>query len=444
MKSTTHEVTPDTRDRAVLVSLVTPELKKQDAYDADYSLAELISLAETAQVDVTGMLTQNKEYADSKWFIGKGKAEELKTLLGETGANTAIFDQELSGAQVRNLEQFLDVKIIDRTQLILDIFAQRAKTREGIIQVELAQLSYLLPRLSGHGKNLSRLGGGIGTRGPGESKLETDRRHIRNRISELKRQLQEVVRHRNLHRERRKETGVYQVALVGYTNAGKSTMLKQLTKTDVFVENQLFATLDPTSRALKLPGGADIVLTDTVGFIQNLPHDLVAAFRATLEEANEADLILHVVDSASEMMPTQMKVVDQVLEELGAHGKERVTLFNKIDLCPPGQAEMLSTEGEFLRISAYNEAHLDQVRALLERKLMSDSRTFRIPADKGDMISLVYRVGEVLENEVDGSDMLFKVRLNNKEFDKIGYMLAAYDSARLAQGEAGGETTEHV
>lgn len=444
MRHTMHEVTPDTQERAVLVSLITQQLKREDHYDPDYSLAELIRLAETAGVEVLDTMTQSKEYADSKWFIGKGKVEELKQRIEELGANTAIFDQELSGAQVRNLEQFLDVKIIDRTQLILDIFAQRAKTREGIIQVELAQLSYLLPRLSGHGKNLSRLGGGIGTRGPGESKLETDRRHIRNRISELKRQLQEVVRHRSVHRERRKKTGVYQVALVGYTNAGKSTLLKQLTQADVLVENQLFATLDPTSRSLKLPGGQEIVITDTVGFIQNLPHDLVAAFRATLEEANEADLILHVVDSASDMMATQMRVVDQVLEELGAHGKDRVTIFNKIDLCTPEQAELLTSEGEFLRVSAYREEDLDRIKGLLEARLMGDNRTFRIPADKGDVISLVYRVGEVLENEMDGGDMLFKVRVNNKEFDKIGYMLAAYESARLASQSIEGETTDHV
>lgn len=444
MKQTIHEVTTDVQERAILVSLVTAQQKRQEYYDAEYSLAELVSLAETAQVEVLGTLTQQKEFTDSRWFIGKGKAEELKAMIEEQGANIAVFDQELSGAQVRNLEQFLDVKIIDRTQLILDIFAQRAKTREGIIQVELAQLSYLLPRLYGQGKNLSRLGGGIGTRGPGESKLETDRRHIRERISELKRQLQEVVRHRSLHRERRKKSGVFQVALVGYTNAGKSTLLRQLTNADVYVENQLFATLDPTSRSLKLPGGMEIVLTDTVGFIQNLPHDLVASFRATLEEACEADLILHVVDSSSEMMAIQMKVVDQVLEELGAHGKERLTLFNKVDLCSAEQADMLTAEGDFLRISAYREQDLSKVKDYLESKLMGDSRTFRIPADKGDVISLVYRVGDVLENEVDGDDMLFKVRINNKEFDKIGYLLAAYDSAKQAQGEHRGETTDYV
>ncbi|MBE1441801.1 GTPase HflX [Paenibacillus sp. OAS669] len=440
MKPTTHTIEHE-QERAVLVSLVTPDLKRQEAYSPEYSLNELVSLAETAGVIVLDTLSQNRETVDTKWFIGKGKAEELKQLLDEHNANTAIFDQELSGAQVRNLEQFLDVKIIDRTQLILDIFAGRAKTREGIIQVELAQLSYLLPRLSGQGANLSRLGGGIGTRGPGETKLETDRRHIRNRISELKQQLQEVVRHRTLHRERRKKTGVFQVALVGYTNAGKSTLLKQLTQADVYVENQLFATLDPTSRTFELPGGKEIVLTDTVGFIQNLPHDLVAAFRATLEEACEADLILHVVDASSEMMDTQMKVVDQVLRELGAHGKERITLFNKVDLCTPEQVEMLTTEGEFLRISAYREEDLQRIGELIEARLMGECKTFRIPAEKGDVISLVYRVGEVLENEVDGGDMLLQVRVNNKEYDKLGYLLAAY---AMDQAQNEGENSEHV
>ncbi|MFD0682474.1 MULTISPECIES: GTPase HflX [unclassified Paenibacillus] len=440
MKSNVHIIEHE-QPRAVLMSLITPTQKRQEAFVAEYSLSELVSLAETAGVEVLATMTQNKESVDSKWFVGKGKAEELKQLLEEHDANTAIFDQELSGAQVRNLEQYLDVKIIDRTQLILDIFAQRAKTREGIIQVELAQLSYLLPRLSGQGKNLSRLGGGIGTRGPGETKLETDRRHIRDRITELKNQLQEVVKHRTLHRERRKKSGVFQVALVGYTNAGKSTLLRQLTHADVYVENQLFATLDPTSRNLELPGGKEIVLTDTVGFIQNLPHDLVAAFRATLEEACEADLILHVVDSASDMMATQMYVVDQVLQELGAHQTEQITLFNKVDLCSPEQEEMLTDKGEYLRISAYRDGDLKRVCDAIESKLMGDCKTFRIPAEKGDVISLVYRVGEVLENEVEGNDMLIQVRLNNKEYGKLGYLLAAY---ALDQAYNEGENSEHV
>lgn len=284
MKQTTHDVIPHILERAVLVSLVTQK-EKRNEFLTEYSLQELVALAETAGVEVLETMTQNKDAKDSKTFIGKGKVAELKLRLEELDGNTAIFDQELSGAQVRNLEAALDVKIIDRTQLILDIFAQRAKTREGILQVELAQLSYLLPRLSGQGKNLARLnGGGIGARGPGETKLEMDRRHIRDRIDELKQQMQEVVRHRVLHRERRKKAGAFQVALVGYTNAGKSTLLNQLTHADVYVQNQLFATLDPTSRNLKLPGGKEIILTDTVGFIQNLPHDLIASFRATLEE----------------------------------------------------------------------------------------------------------------------------------------------------------------
>ncbi|WP_248925569.1 GTPase HflX [Paenibacillus hamazuiensis] len=438
MKKTSHEINEHIQDRAVLVSLVLKNSRQSDE-EAEYSLQELVNLAETAGVQVLATMTQHKESPDTKWFIGKGKAEELRDLLEKTDATTAIFDQELSGAQVRNLEEFLNVKIIDRTQLILDIFAQRARTREGIIQVELAQLSYLLPRLSGHGKNLSRLGGGIGTRGPGETKLETDRRHIRDRIGELKRQLEEVTRHRTLHRERRKKTGIFQVALVGYTNAGKSTLLNKLTNADVYAENQLFATLDPTSRTLTLPSGKDIVLTDTVGFIQNLPHDLIAAFRATLEEACEADLILHVVDSSSPMREVQMRVVAEVLSELGAH-QEQITLFNKIDMCEPRECEMLSTDGEFLKVSALNESDLDKIKWTLQEKLMGDKKTFRIPAEKGDLISLVYRVGEVLENEVDGGDMLFQVRINNKEFEKVGYLLANYD---LSQMQNKGEASQH-
>jgi len=425
MKQTIHEVEQAQQDRAVLVSLVTQTMKRSEALAA-YSLEELVKLAETAGVQVLDTLTQNKESADSKWFIGKGKVEELKEKLESLGANTAIFDQELSGAQVRNLEATLDVKIIDRTQLILDIFAQRARTREGIVQVELAQLSYLLPRLSGHGKNLSRLGGGIGTRGPGESKLETDRRHIRGRIDDLKAQLAEMVRHRNLHRERRKKTGVYQVALVGYTNAGKSTLLRQLTAADVYIENQLFATLDPTSRLLKLPGGKEIVLTDTVGFIQNLPHDLVSAFRATLEEVCEADLILHVVDASSEMRQEQMRVVQNVLEELGAHGKEQITLFNKMDLCPPGERDLLVAPGAFIRMSAYNEDDLTHLLETMQTKLMSESLTFAIPADRGDLSALVYRVGDVLDSRIDENLMIYDVRVNQDDLAKFGSRLKEY------------------
>lgn len=319
----THIVDERIQERAVLVGLI------GGRYENVGSLDELARLADTAGVVVLSTITQKMEKPDSRTYIGKGKVEEVKAELELLDANSVIFDHELSGAQVRNLEEALDAKIIDRTQLILDIFAQRARTREGILQVELAQLSYLLPRLSGQGKNLSRLGGGIGTRGPGESKLETDRRHIRGRIDELKKQLSEVIRHRTLQREHRKKTGVFQVALVGYTNAGKSTLLRELTKAEVFVEDKLFATLDPISRSLVLPGGKEIVVIDTVGFIQNLPHDLVAAFRSTLEVVNEADLLLHVVDSSSELREEQMKVVENVLNELGTNDKEKLTVYRK-------------------------------------------------------------------------------------------------------------------
>ncbi|CAM4382646.1 GTPase HflX [Paenibacillus macerans] len=425
MAKSLHETNDKIQDIAVLVSLITPETK-QSGIDPSYSLDELVRLAETAGVEVAETAVQNRDKPDPRWLIGKGKVLELRELMDRLRANTAIFDQELSGAQVRNLEEMLDAKIIDRTQLILDIFAQRAKTREGIIQVELAQLTYLLPRLSGHGKNLSRLGGGIGTRGPGESKLEMDRRHIRRRIGELKRQLEEVTRHRRLHRARRKETGVVQVALVGYTNAGKSTLLRQLTNADVYVENQLFATLDPTTRLLPLPGGKEVVLTDTVGFIQNLSHDLVAAFRATLEEVNEADLILHVVDASSPMRQEQMAVVGRILTELGAGGKPQIVLFNKIDLCRPDGLQMLPFGEGYLKISAYDERDLAAIREAVQRRLSGGTKSFRIPAERGDLASVLYRIGDVVNQQMDEADMIYDVNVNQADFAKYGYQLAPF------------------
>jgi GTPase len=441
MAITTHDTQTEVQDKAILVSLVTDKIKRT-GIDPELSLQELVQLAETAGVEVLDVLRQNKETPDSKWFIGKGKVEELRMAADGLGANTAIFDQELSGAQVRNLEEALDLKIIDRTQLILDIFAGRAKTREGIIQVELAQLSYLLPRLSGQGKNLSRLGGGIGTRGPGESKLETDRRHIRGRITELKRQLDDVVKTRELHRERRRKSGAIQVALVGYTNAGKSTLLKQLTDADVYIENQLFATLDPTSRVLQLSGGKEVVLTDTVGFIQNLPHDLVAAFRATLEEVNEATLVLHVVDSSSPMRSEQMDVVQSILQDLGAAGKPQITLFNKIDLCDKEQREMLPSGNGYLKVSAFNEKDLERIIEVIQDQLAGDTLVFRIPADRGDVTSLLYRVGEVLEQNFDDDDILYNVRLNKEDYEKWGYMLSEFVDSPAGQAQSDEEQEE--
>ncbi|WP_309118484.1 GTPase HflX [Paenibacillus sp.] len=423
MKASTMTTSTELEDRAILVSLVTGN-ETDDLIR--YSMEELVRLAETAGVEVLDTAVQKREKADSKWFIGKGKVEEVRDRLRELNGTTVIFNQELSGGQVRNLEEFLDAKIVDRTQLILDIFAQRAKTREGILQVELAQLSYLLPRLSGHGKNLSRLGGGIGTRGPGETKLETDRRHIRNRITDLRRQLDEVTRHRKLHRERRKKSGVYQVALVGYTNAGKSTLLNRMTKSDVYAENKLFATLDPTSRSMPLPSVGEVVLTDTVGFIQQLPHDLVAAFRATLEEVLEADLILHVVDASSSMREEHIRVVDGVLEELGAQGKETVMIYNKIDLCTPAEREMIPTGEDTLAISAMNDDQLEALKDVLERRLMGEIVTMRFPIERGDLIALAYRVSDVLESVTEDEAVVLKAKLQSKAYALYASRLEPY------------------
>ncbi len=417
----THTVEERIQERAVLVGLI------GGRYEYVGSLDELARLADTAGVVVLGTVTQKMEKPDPNTYIGKGKVEEVKAELELMGANSVIFDHELSGRQVRNLEEALDAKIIDRTQLILDIFAGRARTREGILQVELAQLSYLLPRLSGQGKNLSRLGGGIGTRGPGESKLETDRRHIRGRIDELKRQLSEVIRHRTLQREHRKKSGVFQVALVGYTNAGKSTLLRELTKADVFVEDKLFATLDPISRSLVLPGGKEIVVIDTVGFIQNLPHDLVAAFRSTLEVVNEADLLLHVVDSSSELRQEQMSVVEKVLSELGTNDKDKLTVYNKIDLCPPDDAELIPQQGDSIRISAFREADVERIKLAIEERAVGNRISYRIPVERGDLIAFVYRVGEVVEREVEEEYMIFHVIADEKEGQSVSAKLAAYE-----------------
>lgn len=413
MKASTMTTQTEVMDRAILVSLITED---ESGSAVTYAMQELERLAESAGVIVLDTTMQKRERADSKWFIGKGKVEEISNRLRELEGNTVIFNQELSGGQVRNLEEALDAKIIDRTQLILDIFAQRAKTREGILQVELAQLSYLLPRLSGQGKNLSRLGGGIGTRGPGETKLETDRRHIRNRISELRRQLAEVMKHRKLHRERRKKLGVYQVALVGYTNAGKSTLLNRLTKSDVYAENQLFATLDPTSRKLPLPSAGEVLLTDTVGFIQQLPHELVAAFRATLEEVLEADLILHVVDASSPMREEHIRIVEKVLEDLGASGKETITVYNKIDLCSSEEREMIPAGRDELAISAMNDDHLAALSSVLERRLMGEIVKLRIPVERGDLVALAYRVGDVLESVTEEDTVELRVKLQTKAY----------------------------
>ena len=299
--------------------------------DTEESVEELRELVKTAGAETVGVVIQNRENIHPGTYLGKGKIQELKEMVWETGATGVVCDDELSPAQLKNLEDALDTKVMDRTMIILDIFAARAKTREGKIQVELAQLRYRAVRLVGLRNSLSRLGGGIGTRGPGETKLEVDRRRIHERISQLKSELQDVERHRDVVRKQREQSGTLTAAIVGYTNAGKSTLLNKLTGAGILAEDKLFATLDPTTRALTLPGGEKVLLTDTVGFIRKLPHHLVEAFKSTLEEARDCDVILHVVDCSNPQMDMQMHVVYETLRRLDIKDKEIITVFNKVD-----------------------------------------------------------------------------------------------------------------
>ena len=299
--------------------------------DTEESVEELRELVKTAGAETVGVVIQNRENINPGTYLGKGKIQELKEMVWESGATGVVCDDELSPAQLKNLEDALDTKVMDRTMIILDIFAARAKTREGKIQVELAQLRYRAVRLVGLRNSLSRLGGGIGTRGPGETKLEVDRRWIHERISQLKSELQDVERHRDVVRKQREQSGTLTAAIVGYTNAGKSTLLNKLTGAGILAEDKLFATLDPTTRALTLPGGEKVLLTDTVGFIRKLPHHLVEAFKSTLEEARYCDVILHVVDCSNPQMDMQMHVVYETLRRLDIKDKEIITVFNKVD-----------------------------------------------------------------------------------------------------------------
>ena len=299
--------------------------------DTEESVEELRELVKTAGAETVGVVIQNRENIHPGTYLGKGKIQELKEMVWESGATGVVCDDELSPAQLKNLEDALDTKVMDRTMIILDIFAARAKTREGKIQVELAQLRYRAVRLVGLRNSLSRLGGGIGTRGPGETKLEVDRRRIHERISQLKSELQDVERHRDVVRKQREQSGTLTAAIVGYTNAGKSTLLNKLTGAGILAEDKLFATLDPTTRALTLPSGEKVLLTDTVGFIRKLPHHLVEAFKSTLEEARYCDVILHVVDCSNPQMDMQMHVVYETLRRLDIKDKEIITVFNKVD-----------------------------------------------------------------------------------------------------------------
>ena len=386
----------DALERVLLIGV-----SEQDGDDAEDSLEELAELVHTAGAQVVGTLIQKRERIHPGTYVGTGKVAEIAELLRTTGATGIVCDDELTPAQLKNLENMLDTKIMDRTLIILDIFAARATTSEGKIQVELAQLIYRLSRLSGLGRSLSRLGGGIGTRGPGEKKLEMDRRLINSRVAQLNRELKEVQMHREITRAQRKRTGIPVVAIVGYTNAGKSTLLNKLTNADVLEEDKLFATLDPTTRILELGKNQEVLLTDTVGFIRKLPHHLIQAFRSTLEEAKYADIILHVVDASNPQMDKQMHIVYETLRELEVTGKKVITAFNKTDRTDIPQPLLDFKADKTLHISAKTGEGLEKLKEDLEELLRENKRLIEkiIPYQDAGIIQQVRTKGELLEEE---------------------------------------------
>ena len=386
----------ETKERVILVGV-----QADDNEDTEKSLDELEELAQTAGAETVGRIIQNREQIHPGTYVGKGKLDEIKNLLWETDATGIICDDELSPAQLGNLQDALDTKVMDRTLIILDIFAERASTNEGKIQVELAQLKYRQSRLVGLGKALARLGGGIGTRGPGEKKLEMDRRLIKGRIAQLNRELKDVKRHREVTREQRSRNHIPVIAIVGYTNAGKSTLLNRLTGASVLEEDKLFATLDPTTRGLKLPSGQEVLLTDTVGFIRKLPHHLIEAFKSTLEEAKYADMILHVVDVSNPQMDEQMYTVYETLQNLDVKDKVVITAFNKQDRLTEVPIIRDFKADHIVNISARTGQGLDTLQSVIEQILrerkIEISRTYSY-ADAGK-IQLIRKYGELLEEE---------------------------------------------
>ncbi len=386
----------EVEERVILVGISTG----QDE-DTEGSLEELKELVKTAGAETIGTVIQNRESAHPATYLGKGKIDEVKWMVWETEATGIVCDDELSPAQLRNLEEALDTKVMDRTMVILDIFASRARTREGKIQVELAQLRFRAARLVGMRNSLSRLGGGIGTRGPGETKLEVDRRLIHQRIGQLKAELEDVKRHRQVQREQRTRNRVPVAAIVGYTNAGKSTLLNRLTNAGILAEDKLFATLDPTTRTLALPSGQELLLTDTVGFIRKLPHHLIEAFKSTLEEARYCDIILHVVDCSSPRMEMQMYVVYETLRQLEIQDKVMVTVFNKIDQLPENVTLRDFSADYQVKISAKTGEGIPELLELFETILRGRNvyleKTF--PYSEAGKIQLIRKFGQLLEEE---------------------------------------------
>lgn len=402
-------------ERVILIAV------DEEGRSDDDCLNELEELAETAGAVTVGRLIQRRERRHPGHYIGKGKAEELKMMVSAFDATGIIADDELSPAQMRNLEDMLDTKVMDRTMVILDIFAARALSNEGKIQVELAQLKYRLTRLTGQGTALSRLGGGIGTRGPGEKKLETDRRYIKERIAELDSQLKDIETHRELLRSGRKDKGIINVALVGYTNAGKSTLLNRLTDAGVLAEDKLFATLDTTARSLKLPGGTSVMLTDTVGFIRKLPHHLVQAFRATLEEMKYADILLHVLDASNSERAEQMSTVYATLKDLGCGETPVITAYNKMDREVELPLPRDTTARDTVKISAVNGDGLDELLLTIEKLIKSFKKHIKvlIPYSDGRLTAMLYSRCEVIKEEHTENGLLADVFVDEEMENRL-------------------------
>ncbi len=401
------------RQRALLVSLDTGE------YDAEASLAELEELTRSAGADPAFTMSQKRPSPDTATCLGSGMAREAAELIKREGLELMIFDRELTPTQIRNLEELSGARVVDRTMLILDIFAQRARSREGKLQVELAQLRYLLPRLAGQGTSLSRLGGGIGTRGPGETKLETDRRHIRRRIGNLKEQLREVEAARDVTQRKRRKNGAVAVALVGYTNAGKSTLMNRLTDAGVLAEDKLFATLDPTARALKLPCGKTVMLIDTVGLLRRLPHHLVEAFKSTLEQAAEADILLNICDAGSVEAGEHLKVTEELLQSLGAADKPIIPVLNKWDTVrDPDLAPRLPGA---VRLSALHGDGIDDLLKAVEDALPEKTFdvTLLLPFQRSGLAAKLREEGAVLTEEYTAEGLLLTARVGERTYPFI-------------------------
>ena len=406
----------DIEEKVILVGV-----SEQDGDDAEDSVKELKELVKTAGAAVVGTLIQKREKIHPGTYVGTGKVTEIEELIEQTGATGIVCDDELSPAQLKNLEMMLDTKVMDRTLIILDIFAARATTSEGKIQVELAQLKYRMSRLTGLGRSMSRLGGGIGTRGPGEKKLEIDRRLINDRIAQLNRELKEVKRHREITRAKREKNQMPVVAIVGYTNAGKSTLLNHLTDAEVLEEDKLFATLDPTTRVLELPGHQEVLLTDTVGFIRKLPHHLIQAFRSTLEEARYADYIFHVVDASNPQREKQMHITYETLDDLEVKDKTIVTLFNKQDLRTDDEPLRDFRADYTLNISAGKNEGLEELKELLSEILRENKVYIErvVPYDKAGIIQLIRKQGELISEEYVAEGIAIKAYVPMEVYGKL-------------------------